>query len=283
MEARQYYRTNRQRYARSSRNKNTRSAGSISFLISQAALSGLLLVGMLISSIVALPGAHQAWALIEHIIRYEGEPLGVLDGLPFLSSAQNEVSAPYASYPEPQAPQHTHSPNLRIDSTILEGLRYNYDTFSPTQDTTRPISDTYRTQEEPQALRPAIPPGIARISSGFGYRQSPITGEEEFHNGVDIALPAGSEVVAIQYGYVTYVGHNPISGNFMRYSTLDGLLVGYAHLQEVLVAVGDEIHQGQVIALSGASGAVDGAHLHVSIWRDGELLDPLYVFGDKIP
>lgn len=128
-------------------------------------------------------------------------------------------------------------------------------------------------------LAPAIAPGSARITSPFGNRTNPITGQAEFHNGVDIALGHGTPVAAIQDGIITDIGYNSFSGHYIRYKTLDGLLVGYAHLYRSLVQVGDTVRQGDVVALSGNSGLSTGPHLHVSIWRDDELIDPLTIFA----
>jgi len=128
-------------------------------------------------------------------------------------------------------------------------------------------------------LAPAIAPGSARITSPFGNRVNPITRQAEFHNGVDIALGHGTPVVAIQDGVITDIGYNSFSGHYIRYKTLDGLLVGYAHLYRSLVQVGDTVRQGDVVALSGNSGLSTGPHLHVSIWRDDELIDPLTIFA----
>ena len=129
------------------------------------------------------------------------------------------------------------------------------------------------------ALAPAIPPGEARISSPFGYRTNPITGQAEKHNGVDMAFAHGTPVVAIQDGVVTEIGYNTFSGNYVRYKTSDGLLVGYAHLYRVLVQTGDILSQGDVVALTGNSGLSTGPHLHVTIWQDGETIDPLAIFA----
>ena len=130
-----------------------------------------------------------------------------------------------------------------------------------------------------EAPTPAIAPGSARISSPFGYRTNPVTGRQEKHNGVDMAFNHGTPVVAIQDGVVTEIGYNAYSGNYLRYRTSDGLLVGYAHLYRALVGVGDTVRQGDTVALTGNSGLSTGPHLHVTIWRDGITVDPLTVFA----
>ena len=130
-----------------------------------------------------------------------------------------------------------------------------------------------------QTLAPAVPPGAARVSSPFGYRTNPVTGRSEMHNGVDMAFAHGTPVVAIQDGVVTEVGYNAYSGNYIRYLTSDGLLVGYAHLYRTLVQVGDIVRRGDTVALTGNSGLSTGPHLHVTIWQDGITIDPLSVFA----
>jgi len=128
-------------------------------------------------------------------------------------------------------------------------------------------------------LAPAVPPGSARVSSPFGYRTNPVTGISEMHNGVDMAFAHGTPVVAIQDGVVTEIGYNAYSGNYLRYMTSDGLLVGYAHLYRPLVQVGDIVRQGDAVALTGNSGFSTGPHLHVTIWQDGITIDPLTIFA----
>ena len=130
------------------------------------------------------------------------------------------------------------------------------------------------------APAPAISPGSARVTSKFGYRTNPVTGESELHNGVDMAFAHGSPVAAISDGVVTEVGYNSFSGNYLRYMTSDGLLVGYAHLDRVNVEPGDILRMGDIVALSGSSGLSTGPHLHVTIWRDGISIDPLTVFAE---
>ena len=123
-----------------------------------------------------------------------------------------------------------------------------------------------------------IPPGRARISSPFGYRINPVTDVFEFHTGVDMAFVYGTPVVAIQRAVITSVDYNDISGHFVRYRTMDGLIVGYAHLSQIFVEVGEIVEQGAVVAYTGNSGRSTAPHLHVSIWQNGVLVDPLTIF-----
>lgn len=97
----------------------------------------------------------------------------------------------------------------------------------------------------------------------------------ELHNGVDIAAAEGTDVVAAKSGIVTEVRTSATYGKVIAFETEDGYRVMYAHLSETLAEEGESIRQGQVIARSGNTGLTTGPHLHYSVWKDGELLDPM--------
>ncbi|NJK35124.1 MAG: M23 family metallopeptidase [Oscillatoriales cyanobacterium SM2_2_1] len=118
----------------------------------------------------------------------------------------------------------------------------------------------------------------AVVSSPFGDRWHPIHGGIRFHQGTDLAAPAGTPVVAAfsgrveiaawvgGYGLMVVINHNN------RYETR------YAHLTELFVQEGQEITQGTVIGLVGSTGNSTGPHLHFELWEQikGEwyVLDP---------
>lgn len=113
------------------------------------------------------------------------------------------------------------------------------------------------------------------ITSACGERENPILHRKELHNGLDIAVAEGTDVVAVKSGTVTEVRTSATYGRVLQYETKDGYAVMYAHLSEVLVKKGEEIRQGQVVAKSGNTGLSTGPHLHYSLWKGEELLDPL--------
>ncbi|MDO4530340.1 MAG: M23 family metallopeptidase [Bacillota bacterium] len=117
------------------------------------------------------------------------------------------------------------------------------------------------------------------ITSFWGERENPVTGKWELHNGLDIAAAEGTEVLAVKSGVVTEVRTSATYGKLLQYETEDGYTVMYAHLSKVLVKKGEQIRQGQVVARSGNTGLSTGPHLHYSVWRNGELLDPLQFFA----
>jgi len=113
------------------------------------------------------------------------------------------------------------------------------------------------------------------ITSGCGERENPILHKQENHNGLDIAVAEGTDVIAVKSGMVTEVRTSATYGKVLQYETADGYTVMYAHLSEVLVQEGEEIRQGQIVAKSGNTGLSTGPHLHYSLWKDEVLLDPM--------
>lgn len=113
------------------------------------------------------------------------------------------------------------------------------------------------------------------ITSYCGERENPILQKWEVHDGVDIAVPEGTDVVAAKSGIVTEVRTSATYGKLLKYETEDGYTVMYAHLSKVLVQEGEKIKQGQVVAKSGNTGLSTGPHLHYGVWQEGELIDPL--------
>lgn len=113
------------------------------------------------------------------------------------------------------------------------------------------------------------------ITSACGDRENPILHKQENHNGLDIAVAEGTDVVAVKSGTVTEVRTSATYGEVLQYETTDGYMVMYAHLSEVLVKEGDKIRQGEVVAKSGNTGLSTGPHLHYSLWKGETLLDPM--------
>ena len=114
-----------------------------------------------------------------------------------------------------------------------------------------------------------------RISSRFGSRIDPISGEGAVHKAVDIAVNEGTRVGAAWDGIVTEAGNAPKKGNYIWMVHKNGCETLYCHLSELLVKKGDVIRAGEAIALSGNTGYSTGPHLHFGIRKNGEMVDPL--------
>ena len=111
-----------------------------------------------------------------------------------------------------------------------------------------------------------IAPVEGVITSACGERVNPILHRQELHNGLDIAVAEGTEVLAVKSGTVTEVRTSATYGKLMKFETKDGYEVMYAHLSEVLVKKGEKVKQGQVVAKSGNTGLSTRAHLPCGIY-----------------
>ncbi|HBM84964.1 MULTISPECIES: M23 family metallopeptidase [Haliea] len=113
------------------------------------------------------------------------------------------------------------------------------------------------------------------VSSGFGVRTDPFSGKRSAHYGIDYAGKAGSNVIAVAGGVVTFAGNDSNGyGMLVEVSHGDGLLTRYAHNQSNLVEPGDLVRKGQAVALMGSSGRATGPHVHFEVYKHGRPVDP---------
>lgn len=130
-----------------------------------------------------------------------------------------------------------------------------------------------------------LKPVKGKISSAFGYRTHPVTGEKgSFHNGVDFAVPQGTPVKSPLDGEVITVDmiDDTAGGVQLRIKHAGGWVTGYAHLSMISARPGDKVKRGQVVALTGSTGTGTGAHLHLTLTDPkGNKVDPTQYF-DKL-
>jgi len=122
--------------------------------------------------------------------------------------------------------------------------------------------------------KPFVLPVVGAISSPYGWREDPITGKRDFHHGIDIASPYGSEVSAAGTGHVIFSGWKEDYGRVVEIEHQNGLTTLYAHNSKNLVKEGERVAKYQVIALVGNSGKSTGSHLHYEVRRKGEAINP---------
>jgi murein DD-endopeptidase MepM/ murein hydrolase activator NlpD len=123
------------------------------------------------------------------------------------------------------------------------------------------------------------PPATGVVSSGFGFRADPFTGESKFHKGLDIAAPLGSPIKAAAAGKVVFSGWADGYGNLVTLDHGDGITTRYAHTAANLVNPGDDVAAGQEIALVGSTGRSTAPHLHFEVHKNGQAIDPTQVVG----
>ena len=123
------------------------------------------------------------------------------------------------------------------------------------------------------------------ITSQFGYRTDPISGETSYHSGTDIAAPAGSPILAAASGTVTVANAlDSWGGGYGYYVRIDhggGLETLYAHCSSVCVTTGQQVEAGQVIAYVGQTGRATGNHLHFEVYQDGQRADAMAYFATQ--
>lgn len=113
------------------------------------------------------------------------------------------------------------------------------------------------------------------ISSGFGRRLDPFSGNLALHQGIDFATgKQGEEVLAMAAGVVSFSGYKEGFGNMVQLDHGNGFETLYAHARTTQVKVGDVVKKGQVIALSGTSGRATGPHVHFEVHKNGRVVDP---------
>lgn len=117
---------------------------------------------------------------------------------------------------------------------------------------------------------------LPHVSSYYGYRVHPISGEKNYHKGVDIGMPTGTEILAGQDGIVTTASYDSGYGYYIVLDDGAGLVSKYAHCSVLLVSAGQTVKTGDVIAKVGSTGNSTGSHLHLEIIKDGQYLNPLY-------
>lgn len=124
-------------------------------------------------------------------------------------------------------------------------------------------------------------PVHGEITSEYGNRTNPVSGEYLMHSGVDIAASQGTEIRAAYSGIVSEVGSNSVGGNYISLVHKDGSETLYCHCSKIIAEKGDVIRAGETIALVGSTGRSTGPHLHFEITVDGKTENPLLYLPNK--
>lgn len=117
------------------------------------------------------------------------------------------------------------------------------------------------------------------VTSGFGYRDDPVTKEKRIHTGIDIDVKKNTEVKAAFGGRVKASGEDGELGKYIVIDHGDGIETKYGHLNEILVKKEDAVKKSQVIAKSGDTGKSTGPHLHFELLYMGENENPEEFFN----
>jgi murein DD-endopeptidase MepM/ murein hydrolase activator NlpD len=138
------------------------------------------------------------------------------------------------------------------------------------------VEKVIRSRTRMLASTPSIAPAMGVITDGFGPRKDPFTGLPAFHRGLDIAARRGTPIEAPADGIVVFAGHEHGYGRVIRLSHGFGYATVFGHLSKILVHPGERVHRGEIIGRVGSSGRSTGPHLHYEVHVDGKAVNPLY-------
>lgn len=117
-------------------------------------------------------------------------------------------------------------------------------------------------------------PSYTRISDDYGWRTHPTLGVQQFHNGVDMASPSGSPILAAADGVVVAASYNATMGNYVMIDHGGGLFTIYMHASALFVSSGNVVSAGDEIAAVGSTGRSTGPHLHFGVRLNGSYVSP---------
>ena len=146
--------------------------------------------------------------------------------------------------------------NREAQLWALEGVLMNQDLSERVYPQGRPVSSGW-------------------ISSYFGKRTDPFTGKPANHTGIDFAGKMGAEIIAVADGVITYSGDRYGYGIMVEINHGNGYSTRYALNSENMVAVGEEVKKGQVVALMGETGRATGPNLHFEVLKNGHRVNPV--------
>ena len=112
------------------------------------------------------------------------------------------------------------------------------------------------------------------MSSRFGHRSDPISGNRAWHNGVDFAGKNGADVISVAAGVVVYADTRNGYGKMVEINHGGGYSTRYGHHKDLKVKSGDIVRKGEVIGLMGSSGRSTGPHVHFEVFKNGRVVDP---------
>lgn len=148
-----------------------------------------------------------------------------------------------------------------------------------------PLTDTLKLPGKNMSFAPvyvtekAVLPVSGTVSSRFGARVHPVTGEEGYHTGLDIAAREGTRIAAAYYGTVSEISEDSVSGKYVILDHGNGFKTFYCHCQEILAEKGAVVRAGETIAFVGQTGQVTGPHLHFEVRLGGVRHDPAFVLA----
>lgn len=194
-----------------------------------------------------------------------------------LDRGEFDFDAPPAMGGPEEAPLLGEGPTVPTVSELLDSLSITID------DRSRQLAALETLILSRELARQIVPGGrpveSGYISSFFGKRPDPFTGETAFHAGLDFAGAPGTRVLAAADGVISYAGKDKDYGKMIEITHGNGYVTRYAHNSSLLVEPGQTVRRGDPLALMGSTGRSTGTHLHFEVLRDGKPVNPMSFVG----
>lgn len=182
-----------------------------------------------------------------------------------------------------------HHGTLGISDIIYKSVEKRIDAKGPEdaseikQNSNASPADSKQSSKPGSEIKAASPEDIsdmqlpirAPVSSSFGLRKDPFSGQAKFHRGIDLAAPEGTPVVAALPGKVVSAGYESGYGNTVLLEHDGGIQTRYGHLASINVKQGDVVTSESALGTVGNTGHSTGPHLHFEVTRMGKPVDPL--------
>ncbi len=236
-------------------------------------------VGLLLAVLVLAVGVIQTYALIINGLKY-----------PFLTQKVNFYAQKFSEWNGTvTALKETERDFRKIFSfkdknKVLDTIETSYSgdmdienlmgEIQKTVDRVDEIKDYLRLQKDIYMATPKGYPVEGHVSSSYGKRDNPFSGQEAFHSGVDISATPGMPVRTTADGVVSYSGWAQSSGNLVLVEHGCGFSTAYAHNRSNLVKVGQRVRRGETVGYVGSSGKSTGPHVHYEVWERGKRINP---------
>ena len=162
-----------------------------------------------------------------------------------------------------------------VDTSFIGSLEVPdlVDELKKTINTVEEIKDYLRTQKDIYVATPKGFPASGRITSPYGKRKDPFSGEIAFHSGIDISSKPGSPVRATADGVVSHSGWTNRSGYVVVIEHGCGFSTLYAHNKSNTVKIGTRVKRGDIIGYVGSTGKSTGPHVHYEVWKNGKTVN----------
>jgi murein DD-endopeptidase MepM/ murein hydrolase activator NlpD len=142
-----------------------------------------------------------------------------------------------------------------------------------TIETVDDIKNYLRVQKDLYASTPKGFPADGEITSDYGKRLDPFSGQDAFHTGIDISCDARTPIKATADGMVSHSGWIAGSGNVVILEHGFGFSTVYAHNTSNAVKVGQKVKRGEIVGYVGSTGKSTGPHVHYEVWKNGKTVD----------